>query len=512
MRSGLPSASYIGALEGHFARVSGSVWWLRVAGREDQGSKCKGVVLISLVPANPGPGQQFALAAATLKLNNTETSDSKRGECMRRLGTIVGTIVLCLAVGVGIGLSSPARSEITIAISCSSLGLEQDLCRSGVETWARQTGNRVKLVSTPADANERLALYQTLLAAGSPDIDVFQIDVVWPGSLASHFVDLSEYIPLETLKDHFDQLLTNNTVADKLVAVPWFVDTGLLYYRNDLLEKHGRAVPKTWKELTQTAKAIVETERAGGDRELQGFVWQGRAYEGLTCNALEWIASQGGGTIVDADGKVTIDNGRAIAALELAQSWVGTISPRGVLNYAEEDARGAFQSGRALFMRNWPYAWALANNDDSPVKGKVGVTALPAGEAGEGRAVATLGGQQLAVSRYSAYPEEAADMVRYLTGYEEQKRRALEGSFNPTRRSLYDDVELLAANPFYGGFLEILENSVARPSTVVGRRYNQLSSELVRAVHETLTGNGTAAENLAELGHALERLRRGGRW
>ncbi|HEY9548813.1 MAG TPA: ABC transporter substrate-binding protein [Kiloniellaceae bacterium] len=401
---------------------------------------------------------------------------------------------------------------MTVAISCSSLGQEQALCRSGAEAWAQETGNRVELVSTPADANERLSLYQTLLAAESPDIDVFQIDVVWPGSLASHFVDLRDYIPAAALNGHFDLLLTNNTVEDSLVAAPWFVDAGLLYYRKDLLEKHGRAVPETWRELTETAGAVVAAERAAGDPDLQGFVWQGRAYEGLTCNALEWIASQGGGAIVDAEGKVTVDNERAVRALELAQSWIGTISPRGILNYAEEDARGAFQSGRAVFMRNWPYAWALANAEDSPVAGKVGIAALPVGEGSEARPAAALGGQQLAVSRYSAHPQEAADLVRYLTGVEEQKRRALEGSFNPTRRSLYDDAELLAANPFYGTFLTILEGAVARPSTVTGRRYNQVSSAFVRAVHATMSGRGSAEENLAGLARALERLGRGGRW
>lgn len=429
---------------------------------------------------------------------------------MRTAGTIAGAAALCSALASGCWATSAAG--VTVAISCSSLGQEQALCRSGAEAWAQETGNRVELVSTPADANERLALYQTLLAAESPDIDVFQIDVVWPGSLASHFVDLRDYIPAAALKGHFDLLLTNNTVEDSLVAAPWFVDAGLLYYRKDLLEKHGRGVPETWRELTETAKAVVAAERAAGDPDLQGFVWQGRAYEGLTCNALEWIASQGGGTIVDAEGKVTIDNERAVRALELAQSWIGTISPRGILNYAEEDARGAFQSGRAVFMRNWPYAWALANAEDSPVAGKVGIAALPVGEGGEGRPAAALGGQQLAVSRYSAHPQEAADLVRYLTGVEEQKRRALKGSFNPTRRSLYDDAELLAANPFYGTFLTILEGAVARPSTVTGRRYNQVSSAFVRAVHATLSGRGSAEENLAGLARALERLGRGGRW
>src|SRR3546814_6551161 len=92
--------------------------------------------------------------------------------------------------------------------------------------------------------------------------------------------------------DLFQQLIANNTVDDQLVAVPWFVDAGLLYYRRDLLEKHGKTVPKTWRDLTETTRAIVAAEQAAGDGDLQGFVWQGRAYEGLTCNALEWRSEE----------------------------------------------------------------------------------------------------------------------------------------------------------------------------------------------------------------------------
>src|SRR5687767_15452957 len=97
-----------------------------------------------------------------------------------------------------------------VSISCSSLGIELELCQTGADAWAKETGNQVNLVSTPADANERLALYQQLLAAGSDDIDIFQIDVIWPGILANHFIDLKEYLSAEDLADHFDALIANN--------------------------------------------------------------------------------------------------------------------------------------------------------------------------------------------------------------------------------------------------------------------------------------------------------------
>jgi trehalose/maltose transport system substrate-binding protein len=325
-------------------------------------------------------------------------------------------------------------------------------------------------------------------------------------------MDLSQLLPAQDRADHFKVLVDNDTVDGKLVAVPWFVDAGLLYYREDLLKKYGRQVPQTWADLADTAKAVMKGESKGGNAKLQGYVWQGRAYEGLTCNALEWIASFGGGGIVDQKGAVTIDNPQAVKALQTASGWIGRISPKGVLSYGEEESRGVFQSGNAVFMRNWPYAWALANAPDSPVKGKVGVAVLPRGDGPNARHAATLGGQNLAVSRYSAHPKEAADLVRYLTSKEEQKRRALQGSFNPTLRSLYADQELTAANPFYKDFLPILDSAVARPSTVTGRRYNQVSSTFVRTVHATLAGQGEAAASLVDLGKALERLSRGGRW
>jgi trehalose/maltose transport system substrate-binding protein len=217
--------------------------------------------------------------------------------------------------------------------------------------------------------------------------------------------------------------------------VPWFTDAGLLYYRKDLLDKYGKQPPQTWQELEATAKEVQEGERGSGGGDIWGYVFQGKAYEGLTCNGLEWIRSFGGGEIVDAEGKITANNEQAAQALTWAAGTVRTIAPEGVLNYSEEESRGVFQSGNAVFMRNWPYAWALAQATDSRIKDKVGVAALPKG--GEnGQNAGCLGGWQLAVSKYSDSAEAAIDLARYLASRDEQKRRAVEGAFNPTIEAL----------------------------------------------------------------------------
>ena len=424
-----------------------------------------------------------------------------REETMRQITPAIAGMALSLA-------AYASANAVEISISCSALGLEHELCRQGVDAWAERTGNTVEIVSTPNSATERLALYQQLLAAGAGDIDVFQIDVIWPGILGEHFIDLTPYAD-GAEREHFDSIVETNTVDGRLVAMPWFADAGLLYYRQDLLEKYGRPVPQTWQELTETATIIQDGERKAGNGDFWGYVWQGRAYEGLTTNALEWVASHGGGTIIDADGAITIDNPQAAAGLRQAAGWVDTISPPGILNYAEEESRGVFQAGNAAFMRNWPYAWALAQADDSTVRGKVGVAPLPKGGP-EGRPAASLGGQQLAVSRYSEHPEIAADLVMYLTGAEEQKRRAIAGSFNPTIPALYDDPAILEAAPFIGELADVFSNAVARPATVTGEDYNKVSNAFFNAVHSVLSGSAEPEEALTDLDRDLTRIKRRG--
>src|SRR5262249_28292294 len=146
-------------------------------------------------------------------------------------------------------------SAASIKLSCSGLGQELELCKRNAEAWAKKTGHQVQVVATPNDASERLALYQQVLSAGSDKIDVFQIDVVWPGLRGQHLLDLKPYTQ-GVEGQPFASFIANNTHAGRLVAMPWFANAGLLYYRRDLLEKYGEKVPATWDELTAGAKRI----------------------------------------------------------------------------------------------------------------------------------------------------------------------------------------------------------------------------------------------------------------
>jgi trehalose/maltose transport system substrate-binding protein len=361
------------------------------------------------------------------------------------------------------------------------------------------------MVPMPASTTDQFAQYRLWLAAGTADVDVYQTDVIWAPQLAEHFIDLTE-IAKDIAPTHFPSIIESQTVNGQLVALPVFTDAPALYYRKDLLEKYGAAVPTTWEELTTTAQMIQDAERAEGKADIWGFVWQGNAYEGLTCNALEWVKSFGGGQIVEPDGSISINNPQAVAAIEMAKGWVGTISPEGVLAYQEEEARGVWQTGNAVFMRNWPYAYGLGNGDDSAVKGLFDVTTLPVG-GGNTVSAATLGGWNVAVSKYSTKQEAAISLVMYLAGPEAQKQRAMAEGNLPTIMSLYEDADIAAAQPIVPRWKDVFLQAVPRPSAPTKGNYNEVSAKFWSAVHASLSGDGTAAENLELLQADLEELK-----
>ncbi len=383
--------------------------------------------------------------------------------------------------------------EATVVVAAGAVGQELELTRAAAERFMEACPNiTVEVLETPDMVQDRLGLYLQIFEAESPDVDVFQIDVIWPGDLAEHLIDLSPYLTEEEIAAHFPAIIENNTVDGALVGIPWFTDAGLLYYRTDLLEKYGYdGPPETWDDLTEMAQTIQDGERAEGNDEFWGFVWQGNAYEGLTCDALEWQYSESGTRIVSPEGEIEVNNELTIAAFERAASWVGTISPEGVTGYAEEDARAVWQAGNAAFMRNWPYAYSLGNAEDSPIAGLFDVSPLPMGASGH--SAATLGGWQLAVSRYSEHPDAAAAVAVFMASAQEQKIRAIEGSLNPTIMSLYEDEEVLEAAPFFGSLYDVFINAVARPSTATAPNYNEVSTLYFSAVHSILTGDEDAA-------------------
>jgi trehalose/maltose transport system substrate-binding protein len=355
-----------------------------------------------------------------------------------------------------------------------------------VAQFSKDTGINVKLVPHPVDSSASYSQLARTFSARSSAFDVVMLDVVWPGAFAPYLVDLKSALGKEA-KQHAAGIIKNNTIGGKLVAMPWFGDFGILYYRTDLLRKYGyKSPPKTWAQLGAMAQKIQDGEQASNPN-FYGFVYQGNAYEGLTCDALEWLASSGGGHFVD-NGKASIDNPRAVAMMNLQRSWVGKITPRGVTTYQEGEADQAFGAGNAAFMRNWPYAYAKSQT--GPVKGKFDVTVLP--HTGKNPSVGTVGGWQLGVSRFSKNQGAAIELVRYLTSARVERFNAIFNTNVPTIPAVARDRAVRKANPYLKPEIANVAR-VTRP-TILGTKYAQGSQIIYQGLNQIL--NGQDAKNV----------------
>lgn len=463
----------------------------------------------------PNPVNELMKASYTGQMSRRDVM--KRGGALGLSATMMGTILAShnaaaqdaspaaeqpAGWSIQVPADLPDLAGIELAVQLSDDGVGAPFDQAMCDKFAEATGATVNFIKGATSATERLTFLQQTMAAQSADIDVAQIDVIWPGIFASHAVDLSDQVGDV---EFFERIQQNNTVDDVLVGLPWYTDAGLLYYRSDLLEKYGfEAPPTTWQELTDMATTIKDGE-VGANSAFAGFTFQGAAYEGLTCNALEWQFSNGGGSIIEPDGSVTVNNDQAKAAFDLAASWVGTISPDAVTSYMEEEARGVWQGGNAAFMRNWPYAYSLSAAEDSVIKDNFDITQLPMGD-GEGAThAATLGGWQMFVSKYSENQDAAKAFAKYAVSPELQRARAIERSNLPTIGALYEDPDVLAANPFFEQLREVFESgSVARPSTPSADLYGEVSLEYFTAVNEILTGSAETGPRVEDLSASLE--------
>jgi trehalose/maltose transport system substrate-binding protein len=355
--------------------------------------------------------------------------------------------------------------------------------------FTRDTGIKVNVVPHPAASDQSYSQLVRAFSQKSSSIDVAMIDVVWPGAFAPYLVNLKPKLGKQS-KLHIQSIVQNDTIGGKLVAMPWFGDYGILYYRTDLLKKYGyKAPPKTWSQLFSMARKIQNGEQKT-NKNFYGFVFQGNAYEGLTCNALEWIASAGGGSMISG-GKATIDNARARTILDAMRGQIGKTTPRGVTSYQEDQTEHAFDDGNAAFARNWPYQYGIGAKAGSKVKGKFSVTVLPHGS--KGRSVGTVGGWQLAVSKFSKHKGAAIEFVRYMTSPAVEKFDALTNSNVPTIISVAKNKAVVKANPYLKPAIASVPR-VTRPAKFLKTHYNEASKVIYQGVNQIL--NGTPAKNV----------------
>ncbi|GAA4334754.1 ABC transporter substrate-binding protein [Streptomyces venetus] len=413
-------------------------------------------------------------------------------------GLLVLIVVLTGYVAAGAQAGEPARGgrgPLTLATAGDLTGYLGPL----LEGWNRtHPGEKVTLVELPDSADETQAQMVTDLRDGDRSrFDVLNIDVNW----TSEFAAAGWIRPLPRdrfpLKTFLQPVVDTATYDGQLYAVPYVTNAGLLLYRKDVLAEEGVPPPRTWAELERYAKTLAP--KYG----LDGYAGQFLPYEGLTVNAAEAVYSAGGSILGDEGERVTVDSAAAregigFLARGVREGWI----PKEALTYKEEESKQAFQDGRLLFLRNWPYAYVGASAQGSKVAGKVGAVPLP-GPDGPGKSV--LGGSNLAVSTHTRHPDSAARLLAYLTGEDVQRQVLTRGALPPVRADLYQDPALIRRFPYLPTLRESVLSAEPRPKSP---RYDQVSLVVQAVVHDAMAGHETPSAAVRRLARELAAVSR----
>jgi multiple sugar transport system substrate-binding protein len=383
------------------------------------------------------------------------------------------------------------RGPITLAQGKDTSGNVQNL----IKAWnAQHPQETVRLIELPEDADSQRQQMVQNAQTKSDAYTVLNLDVVWTSEFAAN-----RWIA-QLPQNQFDMskflapTVQTATYFNHLYAAPWKTDAGLLYYRKDLLKKAGiNEPPKTWAEMQSDCQKV--------GKGVNCYAGQFDKYEGLTCNVSEAIDSAGGQIIDDKTGKPNVNTPQAKQGLDfLVNGFKSGMIPKEAITYQEEPARRAFEKGNLLFLRQWPYQWALSNKKGSKVAGKFDVAPLP-GLNGPGSP--TLGGHDLAISQYAKNKATALDFIKYLVSEDTEKKNLLASSEAPTLASLYSDPELLKKFPYLPTLKASLLNAKPRPKAV---RYGDVTAAIQEATYAALTGKQTSDQALASLQSKLGTL------
>ena len=413
--------------------------------------------------------------------------------------TLLVSTYIMLAVWVAYAFSRTDKTD-EVVFSMGGGTKEISFVKSLIEEFeARNPAIKVKLNVLPAPTDQQHHYYLTTLGAKTREIDVMRIDTIWVAEFASagwleslegciNPEDRASFIPVTEKTDVFRR---------QLYAIPWDANIGLLYYRKDLLEKYNLDAPHTWDDLVKACLKISSGEH------VYGYLWQGKQYEGLVCNFVEFIGSNNGGIIDDA-GRIMVNSEQNKIALDFMHDliWEYRISPQNTHSeLMEESSRHLFQQGKGLFLRNWTYVWELCQ-EDPLMKGKVGVSLLP--KFSDGSPASVYGGWHLAINVHSKKKKQAWKLIEFLTSPEAQRELAMNLSWAPTRHALYNDPELIQKLPFLPIVELALKDVQIRPNLPY---YQWVSDILQKHINRVLSNQTGSQEALQTIQTKLEGIK-----
>jgi len=434
------------------------------------------------------------------------------GGLRRRLKLLIRRLGIPQVVAICIALLLVFQFLVLPALTQQPVVLTMLMNAPEVEYWnellvksfeEQNPGIRINILEGPNAADLVENLYTSAFILGDSPYDLIYMDVIWTPKFAAAgwLVDFSDQVTDQELQPFLDKDVEGGRYEGGLYRMPFRSDAGMLYYRTDLLAQAGDQPPETFQDLVQISQDLQQKGAA-----TWGYVWQGRQYEGLAAMFVEILEGFGGFWVDPNTLEVGLDQPEAMEAVDFLRSTIEKgISPPGVTTYQEEETRRLFQNGEAVFLRNWPYVWPLANGDDSEVAGKIEIKPMihaPGRSSG-----ACLGGWGIGISKTTAHPEEALKAIKYFTSEEAQRRVVLETGYVPSRRNLFTDPQIVAKYNYYPDLLNVVESAVLRPPIA---QYAQASDILQRYLSAALTEITTPEKAMQSAASETRRLLKAG--
>jgi len=409
---------------------------------------------------------------------------------------------ILLTTAIGVALAGEAWAQQTTLRIFTGGQQRPDVMRKIADEYQKKNPNvKVDVEVGGATSDAQQQYLSTVLSSKDSVLDVILIDVIRPAQWAAQgwAEPLDAYLGADKAKvmgQYLKAYAEADQVNGKVIALPYFADSQFLYYRKDLLDKYKRPVPKTWDEMMETAKVVMDGEK---NSNLQGFSTAGSPIEGTVCTYL--VPLWGAGSDLTKDGKLNLDNAQAKQPFQLyGRMKQAGVLPKNIAEIPTDRIRIDMQAGNVIFGMTWSYVWNRLENDaDSKVKGKIGVTMLPHDPGG--KSATCIGGWQLAVSAFSKNKAEAVKFVRWLSSPEVSKMQAIMASHMPVFPTVYKDADVLKANPWFADALPVVEGARSRP---VSAQYPQVSDAIRTNMNAYLAGTKTTDVALSDMKSRLQ--------
>ncbi|MEG5173586.1 ABC transporter substrate-binding protein [Microcoleus sp. B3-D7] len=414
------------------------------------------------------------------KINSPQQRSQKRPRLLALFAVTLAAVLLLFIL--------PALTQQPVVLTMLMQGQDLVNWKPFVKEFEQKNPDiRINLIEGPFDSNLIENLYTSAFLLGESPYDIINMDIVWvPKFAAAGWVsDLTDRIPPEQLSKFIQGNVEGGRYRGKLYRIPHASDAGMLYYRKDILEQAKIPAPKTFEEMVKISQNLQKQGKA-----TWGYLWQGKQYEGVSAMFVEVLSGFGGFWANPQTFEVGLDKPEAIKAVEFLKNTIASgISPPGVTTYGEEETRLLFQNGKALFLRNWPYVWKLANAEGSNVRGKIAIEPMLSSTGQTGGSC--LGGWGWGIAKTSKHPEQAWKAIQYLTSEETQSKFILQTGLVPSYKSLFINKEIVAKYPHYPQLLKVVERSALRPPLA---QYAQASDILQRYLSSAFTGRMSAEQ------------------